>query len=190
MRLIFKVIGALVLVAVFVAAYTIITDIGKGQSFQFTRQSVGKLGGFHLFQDLIWSEQGSFYRIAFQTELNRGSVIETQIKTPHTEVIPATKDDPILFGDGERPLPELGDYHLVVNLSDTRRFDLSGDSAELVFVGSERQVVNEEPITEIRVHQPPDDSLQQVLVGLNRQAPFRLHVDPNDTGIVWLDILK
>ncbi|MBU2464697.1 MAG: hypothetical protein KJ844_11530 [Candidatus Edwardsbacteria bacterium] len=190
MKIILKVVGVLILLAVFVAVYTIVTNLNNEQRFQFVRQSVGTLGGYHLLQDIRWDDQGSFYRVSFKTDLNRDSILESQIKTPYTEVIPETKDDPILFGDGERLLPELGDYHLVVNLSDTRQFDLSGDTAEPVFEGSEQQIINEGSITEIRVHQPPDDSLQQVLIGLNRPAPFRLHVDPNNTGIVWLDILE
>lgn len=190
MKLILQVAGALLLLAIFAATYTIVKNLGQEQHFQFTRQTIGNLGGYHLFQDLTWSEQDGFYRIAFKTDLNRSSILESQIKTPYTEVIPATKDDTILFEDGERTMPELGEYHLVVNLSDTHQFDPSGDTAEPVFTGPSRQVVNQGSITKIQLHQLPDDSLQQVLIGLNRPAPFRLHADPNNTGIVWLDILK
>ncbi len=190
MKLILKVVGALLLVAVFIVAYTIVTNMGKERRFQFTRQSVGSLGGYHLLQDLTWSKRDGFYRIVIKTSLNRGSILESQIETPYTEVIPEMKDDTILFGDGERTIPELGDYHLVVNLSDTRRFDLGGETAEPTFTGLDKQSINEGSITEIQLHQPPDDSLQQVLVGLNRPAPFRLHTDPSNAGIVWLDILK
>lgn len=190
MKLLFRSLGVLALLAIFVVAYVLVLSLTpENGGFKSCKQSIGMLGGYHLFYDIAFEEQDEFYRISFITELNRSSLL-SNIETPRTEVIPNTKDEPVLFGEGTRLLTDLGDYRLTVNLSDTRQFDLSGDTAEFVFIGKEEQTINQGPITNIRVHQPPDDSLQQVLIGLSEPVSYRLKADPNEAGIVWLDILK
>ncbi|RLC36774.1 hypothetical protein DRH29_03835 [candidate division Kazan bacterium] len=190
MKLILRTLGALILLVVFLVVYGLVADIAPGKGgFRSGKQTIGKLGGYHLFYDVTFEEQDEFYRIGFITKLNRSSIL-SDIAVPRIEVIPNTKDEPVLFGSGPKLLTDLGNYRLTVNLSDTRRFDLSGNTAELVFVGKEKQIIGKGPITEIRVHQPPDDSLQQVLIGLSEPVLYRLKANTNEPGIVWLDILK
>jgi len=190
MKLILRTLGAVVLLAIFIVVYSLVSNIvPEKDGFKSGKQTIGKLGGYHLFYDVTFEEQDKFYRIAFITKLNRSSIL-SDIAIPRIEVTPNTKDKPVLFGDGPKLLTNLGNYRLTVNLSDTRRFDLSGDTAELVFMGKEEQNIGKGPITEIRVHQPPDDSSQQVLIGLSEPVLYRLKADTSETGIVWLDILK
>ena len=190
-KFILRIVGVVVLLAIFVAVYALVTGFnGNSGFFDTSNKSLGALGGFHLLTDFDYTNNDDYWRIALNTTMNRVSPLEDDIGTPYVEVQLKTIDEPVLFGDGERTIPELGSYYLLVNLSDTRVFDLSNDEAKYVFVGNERQLINQDNINEVRLHQPPDDSLYQVLIGVDEAVEFRLQKNDEDAGIVWLDILK
>lgn len=149
---------------------------------------LGDLGGFHLLENITYSNERTYYRIAIYTRLNRPTVIDESIATPYTKIeqLPANES---IFLDGQyRGTQSMGDYRIQVSLSDTRTFDLSGTEAIEIFKGDKRTIINQDPITEVRLVQPPDDAMVQIVIGLSQKAKFRS--SSNDTGTIFIDILK
>lgn len=148
---------------------------------------LGNLGGFHLLEDISYSDERTYHRIAIHTRLNRSTIIDETIITPYTKIqqVLATKKT---FIDGNyQDTTNLGDYRIQITLSDTRTFDLSQDPITEVF-SNKKISINKNPITEIHTIKVPDDSTIQILIGLTKKV--RLHISNDNTGIIFVDILK
>lgn len=190
-KFILRIAGIVILLLIFGSVYMLVTDFNnKSDIFDTKNKTIGELGGFHLLTDVMYENTDDYWRIALNTTMNRTSSLNDSINTPYIEVQLKEVSTPVLFGDGEKTIPELGSHYLLVNLSDTRVFDLSESQAKFVFVGDDRQLINQDNINEVRLHQPPDDSLYQILIGVDEAVDFRLLKNEEDTGIVWIDILK
>lgn len=186
-KFVFRIIGIVALLAIFVAAYALTTSLRTDHTGDFSEQpkTLGALGGFHLLTGINYDNQDDFWRIALSTTMNRVSPLGDEINTPYVEAQQKPTDELTDLVTELDDIAELGPYCVVIDLSDTSIRD--GDN--YVFVGDETQPINLDNLNEIRLYQP-DDSSYQILVGVDGPVKFRLQKDTQDTGIVWLDVLK
>lgn len=185
-KFVLRLVGIGALIVVFGAAYFLATALKVApDKWDSETKTVGQIGGYHWLSDIKHEPQTDFNRIAIYTSLNRVSPLETEINTPYiqAELKNSVDDDSIAT-------TESGPYHLLLTLADTDIVDLNTTPPQLVFVGEERQLIEQDNLNDIWLYKPQDDSTYQIVVGLDEPVKFRLQVNPDDTGIVWLDILK
>jgi hypothetical protein len=150
--------------------------------------TVGALGGFHLLEAIDCSDEQTYYRVAIQTRLNRSTVIDQAIAIPLTKVEQVASTE-LLWWDGKyRDTKSLGEYRLQISPKDTGTVDKTNSQEVTVFQGSKNLVINQPPITNIKLSDAPDGSAVQVIVGLSAKARFRVSALP--TGTIYIDILK
>jgi hypothetical protein len=184
--------GVVALLALFAIVYGLVSPRAEVDSniFDANDKSIGQLGGFHFLTKLDYQEGEKFWRIAFNTTLNRATPLAEDLETPYIEVNERKTTGLNLFSAGDEPLSTLGSHYLSVNLSDTQIIDTTSDPETYVFEGEERQFINQANINEVRLVQPFNDSSYQVLIGVDGPVDFRIMENPQDASIVWLDILK
>ena len=174
MKLLFRIIGMLILLALFVSVYTVAMNWSKSRSTQdeFTSdpQTVGSLGGFHLLDDIKIeaSPNTDFTRIMILTHLNRGTTLEG-LDTPQAQV---TLDENLLK----------------LKLSDTA---FSSDSQNEYLIQHHSIPVNyPSHAQQVTLTQPNNQDVQRVEIRLDQTARYRLQANPDDPGVIWVDILK
>lgn len=171
MKNILRLVGIVVLLFVFVATYFLTTGLTKQPQVEFTDQpqTIGQVGGFHYLYNWELINNPDWYRLAITTRLSRSSVLE-DIETPHTNV-------------------SLYENILTLTLTDTQLPELSDDPEAGEFIGKRQLAVNQDPITTIQLVDAGTDR-QRLRINLERPTQFRLQAAPNDSGVLWLDILK
>ena len=150
--------------------------------------TVGALGGFHLLEAVDCSDEQTYYRVAIQTRLNRSTVIDQAIAIPLTKVEQVAGTESLWWGGKYQDTKSLGEYRLQINLKDTGTVDKTNGQEEIVFQGSRNLVINQPPITSIKLSDAPDESAVQIVVGLITKVKFRVSTLP--TGTIYIDILK
>jgi hypothetical protein len=132
--------------------------------------TVGALGGFHLLESIQCSDEQTYYRLTLQTRLNRSTVIDKAIAVPLTKVTQV---------DGSE---------LRISLNDTSIIDQINGKQEVVFMGDKTLVIDQLPITTIKLIDSPDGTVNQISVGLSSEVKFKVSSTP--TGAIYIDILK
>jgi len=178
MKLLFRVIGVLVLLALFTAVYIVITTWSVQRAiregFTGSVQEIGQTGGFHLLRDMTWEELDDVYRVKIVTQINRPSVLE-DIVTPSVRAVQSPVNDTIKA--------------LYLTMYDASRQD---DAGENVFNGQPIIEVNRGPIKNIEIskQETANDQSPVIFIHLTKGVLYRLHTDPDDPGVIWVDILK
>ena len=136
--------------------------------------SIGEVGGAHYLRDIRFEDHASFERFVIATQLNRASVLEESIGTPYTQVE---------LGDGQAP-------SIQVILSDTTQIYAEEGAPENIY-GGPRDAKSWET-SAVAAFSIPDatEGSQALVFGLDRARDYRLSIDPENTGNLWLDILK
>ena len=150
--------------------------------------TVGALGGFHLLEAVDCSDEQTYYRVAIQTRLNRSTVIDQAIAIPLTKVEQVASTELLWWGSKYQDTKSLGEYRLQISLKDTGTVDKTNGQEVTVFQGSKNLVIDQPPITSIKLSDAPDGSAVQVVVGLSAKVKFRVSTLP--TGAIYIDILK
>jgi len=150
--------------------------------------TVGAIGGFHLLESMEISDEQGYYRLTLQTKLNRSTIIDQKISVPLTKVTQVASSEPTWINNKYQDTSAWGKYRLQIALSDTGIIDQTEGSETVVFQGNKILTVDQPPITTVRLIDSPDGSVNQVLVGLNAEAKFRVSSAP--TGTIYIDILK
>ena len=185
---------ALTVLFLVIYGYFSVTDlvdksaIPENQILTGDKIAIGSLGGFHFLEDITYSDELTHYRIALHTYLNRSTTIDESIIVPYTKIQQIDAEEPIFIDGDLKSTTDLGIYRIQVLMSDTRTFDLSGEEVVEIFKGKQKMVINRDPITEIHLVQPPDDSIVQIIIGLNRKT--KLYASSDNTGTIFIDILK
>ena len=165
------------------------TNLVNSTSLELTDSStVGALGGFHLLEAVDCSDEQTYYRVAIQTRLNRSTVIDQAIAIPLTKVEQVAGTESLWWGGKYQDTKSLGEYRLQISLKDTGTVDKTNGQEETVFQGSRNLVINQPPITSIRLSDAPDESAVQIVVGLSTKVQFRVSTLP--AGTIYIDILK
>ncbi len=178
MKLLLRIIGVVVLLALFIAIYTVLTSWSTrravDEGFTGSTQEIGQTGGFHLLRDITWEELDKVYRVKIVTQMNRSSILE-EIATPSVRAAQNPVNDPVKA--------------LRITIYDTARQD---DAGENIFNGQSVVEVNRGPIQSIEVskQETASDQSPVIYISLTRGVLYRLQADPNNAGIVWVDILK
>jgi len=188
--------GLVALTVLFLAIYgyfSVTNLIGKStipekQTLTKDEITIGDLGGFHFLEDITYSNELTHYRIALHTYLNRSTTIDESIVVPYTKIQQINAEEPIFIDGDIKSTTDLGIYRIQVFMSDTRTFDLSGSEAIEIFKGKKETIINQDPITEIHLIQPLDDSITQIIIGLNRKT--KIYASSDNAGTIFIDILK
>jgi len=189
--------GLIALIIIFLMLYGYFSTLGLSGNLSSLAPAIeaedgsvtlGSLGGAHLLRGITYTDEQTYYRVAIDTRLNRPSVIEHEIITPHARVQQVDNATPIVVDGESRTLPSLGAWRIQVDLSDTRTTELDGGEVVPVFVGPDIMRIAQDPLTEIRLNYDPDGSAVQVLIGLTNKSIFR--ADDNGAGTIFVDILK
>ena len=171
MKLLLRLLGMIALILIFVVAYLLTTNISKQPSdFNNQPQTIGQLGGYHLLDDIKieTSSDANFTRIAILTHLNRSTAIEG-LDTPRTEAV-------------------LDGTSLRLKFFDTA---FSDESQNEYLRGHQTISVNyPSRAQEVALTRPDDQDSQEVVVRLDRPTTYRLQPDPENAGVVFLDILE
>ena len=170
MKLLLQIVGAIVLIVVFIVAYTVVTKVPRPLAgFSTQPQTVGQPGGFHLLDDvrIEASPESPMTSILFLTHLNRTSA--TELDTPLAEA-------------------ELSETQLTLTLFDTA---ISPDTANAALRSGHSIPVNyPSRAQEITFSQPDNPDIQTIVIRLDRPTQYRLGVAENDPSVIRLDILE
>lgn len=190
--------GLIALSVVFLILYGYFnTTAGKAMQANTTKpitntttdiNTVGALGGFHLLEAMTCSDEQGYYRVTLNTRLNRSTVIDNAISVPLTKVTQAVATEPIWLDGKYQDTTPFGDYRLQVKLQDTGTIEQVSDKPEMVFKGPSELKIGQAPITKVRLVTGADGTVDQVLIGMDTQAKFRVSATP--TGTIYIDILK
>lgn len=170
MNLTLKVIGAFLLVVLFFVVYQVVISLKPTAlgGFKNPPLTIGQTGGFHQLKDIRLITGKGFDTIALYTDLNRSSALE-DIATPVVNLTATTPNQ------------------LHIKLSDT------AISSNLIPADLNRllkQNFTNSPVTEITLTQPNNPDSQELLVTLTKPTTYRLTADPQNAGIIYLDVLK
>ncbi len=173
MKILLKLVGVVLLLILFWVVYQSVkittptdTETQETASTQSSVTTVGREGGFHLFQGWSTKTQDNGSRIEIRTSLNRSSVLE-DIETPLTET-------------------RLEDNVLTVVLHDTAADTNFGSFRPTTFPTG--------PIAKIEPDdlKNPDDQI--LLITLRDEGEglpkFKLSIAPENPGNLILDVLK
>jgi len=172
MKIIFGTIGAVLLIGLFFVVYQVVTLM---QPYRlnltgFGNESVvlGQAGGFHLLTDIQVIPRAQYDSVAIYTKLNRSSAAE-DIVTPLAQATP----------DGKTGIR--------IKLSDTAvQTDLPKADYERVA----HQAVSDSIIRDVALANPGNRDTQEVIISLTKSSRYRLSVDPQNAGILYVDVLK
>lgn len=172
MKVIFGIIGAVLLIGLFFVVYQVVLSIQPPQAnlAGFTNQptSIGQTGGFHLLNDVKVLTRDKYDSVALYTRLNRNSVIE-DIVTPFAEVTPS------------------GDIGIRVKLSDTA---VMTGLPKVDYERISHQVISNSVIQDVALANPRSLDTQELIITLSKSSRYRISADPQDAGIIYLDVLK
>ena len=184
-KTILPVLSIIGLLIVFAVTYNIAKQLGPKQQadqtaaptgFTTEQLTVGEVGGSHYLRGSKLEDKGGFMRLTVETQLNRPSLIEDDISTPLTTA---------------KLVKEAGKHYVLIDLADTTNIYMEEGRKEDLYAGLRGAIVNYPPITELEVL-PATESGQQLKLWIDQEAPkgIRLSANPENTGNLWLDILR
>ena len=136
--------------------------------------AVGQVGGSHYLRDIRFEDHPTFERLVIITQLNRSSILEGSIGTPYIEASP---------GSGQAPTLELA-------MADTTQIYEEEGEPENIYTGPRDTASWPTQLFSSFSIPDPTEGGQRLILGLDQARQYRLAVDPENTGNVWLDVLK
>lgn len=177
------ILGIIVLLLIFAVAYQLVSKVGTLDTsevlesvagFSSDSQTIGETGGFHYIREGRVENKENYQRFILKTELNRESVIEDSINTPYSTATLISRN---------------GETYIELSLSSTTRTYSEEGTHEDIYNGIDGAVDMEGPIDRVDVL-PGGESAQLVHIFVNdTDTKFRLSTDPENSGILWLDVL-
>lgn len=172
MKIIFGVVSGFVLIVLFLVVYSIAMNL-KPREVQlsgFSNQpaTVGKAGGFHLLSDIQVLSRDKYDTVAIYTKLNRTSTIE-DIITPYAEMTAE------------------GTTGVRIKLADTA---VQTELPKAIWERLAHQSFDKGIIRDVALFNPRDLDTQEVVIQFAKPTRYRLSVDPQDSGVIYLDVLK
>ena len=175
--------GVSILLLVFAIGYQLLSHVDSPNispllesvaGFSTDRQQLGSEGGFHYLRKGNVTNLNSSQRLELVTELNRPSVIEDQIITPQTTAQLVSRN---------------GKTFIEVLMVGTTTIYSEEGPAESIYSGAEGKVEADGPISEVNIL-TGNESNQTIQVFVpSENTKFKLSTDPENSGVIWLDIL-
>jgi hypothetical protein len=172
MKITFGVISGFLLIALFFVVYSVVSNLTPGsvdlKSFDTKPVTIGKVGGFHWLTDIKVLARDKYDTVAIYTNLNRSTIVE-DIATPLAELTP----------DGK--------VGLRLKLTDT---SVMSDLPKADYERLSHQTVTNSIIEDVALSNPKSLDTQEVIIRLSKASRYRLTEDPQNPGIIYLDVLK
>lgn len=175
-----KLLGVLVLVAVLLITTNVVkqssTTTGEAPGgFSTNEQFVGQVGGVHYLRNGVFTDEGNFYRLEIETQLNRASTLEDSIATPYTTATVAKQ--------GSRSI-------LTLKVLDTTRMYAEEGRYEDIYTGVNGAVTTTPPIIKVNVAESTEEGQQIQIEVPTTELKYKLQVSPQNPSHIWVDILK
>lgn len=172
MKITFGIISSFLLLVLFFVVYSVVSNFtprsAKLEGFSDQPITIGKTGGLHWLTDIKVIEHGQYDSVAIYTKLNRSPIIES-IATPLVEVMPE------------------GSVGIRLKLTDT---SVLSDLPKTDYERISHQVVTNSIIKDVALANPAGVDSQEVIVQLTKASRYRVSDDPQNPGIIYLDVLK